>query len=278
MRNLDQHNVTDAVVTRFGETPDSRVREIVISLVRHLHAFARDVELTEEEWQRGIEFLTATGHACDDRRQEFILLSDVLGVSMLTIAMGNERPAGCTESTVLGPFYVDDAPEYALGADIANGAPGEPCEVTGSVRALDGTPIPGALLNVWQADAEGLYDVQRQGLDAARARGALRTDANGKFRFRTVLPRSYPVPTDGPVGELLNATKRHAWRPAHLHFMIEARGYDTLITHVFRSDDPYLDSDAVFAVRESLIADWARRSDGVWTLEYDFILNPSGRA
>jgi hydroxyquinol 1,2-dioxygenase len=277
MRNLDQHNVTEAVVTRFGETPDPRVREIVISLVRHLHAFVRDVELTEEEWQRGIEFLTATGHACDDRRQEFILLSDVLGVSMLTIALGNERPAGCTESTVLGPFYVDDAPEYALGADIANGAPGEPCEVTGSVRALDGTPIAGALLNVWQADAEGLYDVQRQGLDAARARGALRTDANGKFRFRTVLPRSYPVPTDGPVGELLNATKRHAWRPAHLHFMIEARGYDTLITHVFRGDDPYLESDAVFAVRESLIADWARRSDGVWTLEYDFILNPSGR-
>ncbi len=254
------------------------MREIVISLVRHLHAFVRDVELTEEEWQRGIEFLTATGHACDDRRQEFILLSDVLGVSMLTIAMGNERPAGCTESTVLGPFYVDDAPEYALGADIANGAPGEQCEVTGSVRALDGTPIAGALLNVWQADAEGLYDVQRRGLDAAQARGALRTDANGKFRFRTVLPCSYPVPTDGPVGELLNATKRHAWRPAHLHFIIEARGYDTLITHVFRSDDPYLESDAVFAVRESLIADWARRSDGVWTLEYDFILNPSGRA
>jgi hydroxyquinol 1,2-dioxygenase len=278
MRNLDQHNVTDAVVTRFGDTPDPRVREIVISLVRHLHAFARDVELTEEEWQRGIEFLTATGHACDDRRQEFILLSDVLGVSMLTIAMGNERPAGCTESTVLGPFYVDDAPEYALGTDIANGAPGEPCEVTGSVLALDGTPIPGALLNVWQADADGLYDVQRRGLDAARARGALRTDANGKFRFRTVLPCSYPVPTDGPVGELLNATKRHAWRPAHLHFMIEARSYDTLITHVFRSDDPYLESDAVFAVRESLIADWARRSDGVWTLEYDFTLNPSGRA
>lgn len=276
MRNLNQHTITEAVLARHENTADPRLKRIMTSLVGHLHAFAREVELTEDEWFKGIEFLTRCGHITDDRRQEFILLSDVLGLSMLTVAQNNDKPAGCTEATVFGPFHVEGAPQYELGADIANGARGRPCLVRGTVRGIGGEPVPGARLDVWQSDEEGLYDVQHADVGHAQARGILTADGEGRYHFRSILAVPYSIPDDGPVGDLLKATGRHPWRPAHLHFMIEAPGYQTLITHVFRNDDPYLDSDAVFGVRQSLIADWKEQSDGTWLVEYDFVLNPAG--
>jgi hydroxyquinol 1,2-dioxygenase len=272
MRNLTQDNITQAVIARFAETPDPRLKEIVTSLVQHLHAFARDVKLTEDEWFQGIQFLTRTGHISDDKRQEFILLSDVLGLSMLTVAMNNEKPAGATESTVFGPFFVEGAPVYQPGDDIANGAVGIPCKVRGRIRDLDGKPVPNAHIEVWQADAEGMYDVQREGA-GHQARGSLVAGPEGEYHFQSILAEAYPIPDDGPVGDLLKASRRHPWRPAHLHFMIEAPGYQTLITHVFRNGDQYLDSDAVFGVRQSLIADWVKQPDGTYLVEYDFVLN-----
>ena len=274
MRNLTQDNITQAVIARLADTPDPRLKEIMTSLVQHLHAFARDVKLTEAEWFQGIDFLTRVGHITDDKRQEFILLSDTLGLSMLTVAMNNEKPAGCTESTVFGPFYVAGAPDYALGDDVANGAAGVPCEVRGQVRGLDGEPVAGAEMHVWQADAEGKYDVQRPG-GQHQARGVLHTDGEGRYHFRSILAEAYPIPDDGPVGDMLKATARHPWRPAHLHFMIQAPGYETLITHVFRAGDRYLDSDAVFGVRQSLVADWVEQPGGGWQVAYDFVLNPA---
>lgn len=275
MRNLTQDNITQAVIARMADTPDARLKEIMTSLVQHLHAFAREVRLTEDEWFQGIQFLTRCGHITDDKRQEFILLSDVLGLSMLTVAMNNDKPAGCTEATVFGPFYVEGAPEFALGDDVANGAPGVPCLVRGHVRGAGGERVPGAEIHVWQADAEGKYDVQRGEGDVHRARGVLRAGPEGEYRFRSILAEAYPIPDDGPVGDLLKATKRHPWRPAHLHFMIKAPGYETLITHVFRNGDAYLDSDAVFGVRQSLVADWVQQPDGTYLVEYDFVLNPA---
>ena len=274
MRNLDQNTITDAVLARHAQACDPRFREILTSLVTHLHAFAREVRLTEAEWFQGIEFLTRCGHITDDKRQEFILLSDVLGLSMLTVAMNNDKPAGCTEATVFGPFHVEGAPHYPLGADIANGARGIPCVVRGTVRDIDGRPVPGARLDVWQSDEDGLYDVQHAGLAQAQARGILEADGDGRYHFRSILAVPYATPHDGPVGDLLKAAGRHPWRPAHLHFKIDAEGYETLITHVFRSDDDYLDSDAVFGVRQSLIADWKEQADGSYLVEYDFVLNP----
>ena len=274
MRNLDQYNITQAVLARMAQTPDPRLKQIMTSLVQHLHAFAREVKLTEAEWMQGIEFLTATGHMCDGQRQEFILLSDTLGLSMLTVALNNDKPAGCTESTVFGPFHVEGAPHYAHGEDVANGAPGVPCVVRGSVRGLGGEAIADAEIDVWQADAGGNYDVQREGLDQGQGRGVLHSGPDGRFHFRSVVAESYPIPDDGPVGDMLKATGRHPWRPAHLHFMIKAPGYQTLVTHVFRNGDRYLDSDAVFGVRQSLVADWLEQPDGSFTLDFDFVLNP----
>jgi hydroxyquinol 1,2-dioxygenase len=274
MRNLTQDNITQAVIARLADTPDPRLKEVMTSLVQHLHAFAREVKLTEGEWMKGIEFLTRVGHVTDAKRQEFILLSDTLGLSMLTVAMNNDKPAGCTEATVFGPFYVEGAPTFDLGEDVAQGAPGIPCEVRGTVRGLEGEPVPGAEVHVWQADAEGKYDVQRTELDAHQARGVLHANGKGEYHFRSILAEAYPIPDDGPVGDMLKATKRHPWRPAHLHFMIKAPGYETLITHVFRNGDQYLDSDAVFGVRQSLVADWVRQADGKYLVEYDFVLQP----
>ncbi|MBN3789121.1 intradiol ring-cleavage dioxygenase [Burkholderia sp. Ac-20353] len=289
MRNLNEDTITQAVIASLGGCRDDRLRTIMTSLVQHLHSFARDTKLTEAEWQTAIGFLTAVGHITDDKRQEFILLSDVLGLSTLVIAQNHAKPAGCTEATVFGPFYVEGSPVYDQFDDISNGACGEPCFVSGHVRALDGTPVENALLEVWQADQDGHYDVQLPAGDgdpvAHRARGRLRTDADGRFAFRSILAESYPIPHDGPVGVLLDALGRHPWRPAHLHFMIQAAGYERLITHVFRDGDRYLDSDAVFGVRSTLIADWARHAPGTapdgthvdvpyYTLDFDFILNP----
>lgn len=273
MRNLTQDNITQAVIARLADTPDARLKEIMISLVQHLHGFAREVRLTEAEWEQGIAFLTATGQQCSGQRQEFILLSDVLGLSMLTVAMNHDKPPACTEATVFGPFHVDGAPHYEHGGDVANGASGEPCEVRGSVRGMAGEPVAHASIEVWQADAEGLYDVQRPGLGKHQARGVLHADAEGRFHFRTITAEAYPIPTDGPVGDLLRATARHPWRPAHLHFRIRAEGYETLVTHVFRAGDAYLDSDAVFGVRQSLVAEWVEQPEGGRLLEFDFVLN-----
>lgn len=277
MRNIDQHSITAAVVDSFDGCDSPRLKQLMTSLVTHLHDFAREVKLTEAEWAQGIAFLTATGQKCDDKRQEFILLSDVLGLSMLTVAMNNDKPAGCTEATVFGPFFVEGAPHYAHGDDVANGAAGEPCEVRGTVRGLRGEPIADAVIDVWQADAGGHYDVQHAGLDHAQGRGVLRSGPDVGFHFRTIVAEAYPIPTDGPVGVLLEATGRHPWRPAHLHFKIEAAGYEPLITHVFRDGDTWLDSDAVFGVRQSLVAEWAAQADGTHRLDFGFVLNPARR-
>jgi hydroxyquinol 1,2-dioxygenase len=284
MRNLNENDITEAVLARLAQTPNPRLKQVLTGLVQHLHAFAREVQLTEAEWLEGIRFLTEVGHKCDDKRQEFILLSDTLGLSMLVTALNNRKPPGCTEATVFGPFFVEGAPHYEHGADVANGAPGEPCYVSARVLGLDGMPIAGAKVDVWQADAEGFYDVQRPELTSPQARGVLTSGPDGRFEFRTIVAEAYPIPTDGPVGKMLQATERHPWRPAHLHFMIQADGYEKLITHVFRNGDRYLDSDAVFGVRSSLVADWIRHEPGLapdgseqsrpfYTLEFDFVLN-----
>ncbi len=274
MRNIDAHNITDAVVARLGHGKDARTNEIVASLVRHLHAFVREVKLTGAEWEQGIAYLTDTGHMCSGERQEFILLSDVLGVSMLTVAMNQGDAKGATEATVFGPFHVDDAPRCDDGADIARGAPGEPLFGEVEVVDLQGRPVAGAEVDVWQADKEGLYDVQRPELGAERrARGVFRSDAQGRVRFRSIVPTAYPIPTDGPVGRLLNAAQASPWRPAHVHFRIRAAGFETLVTHLFRDPDPYLDSDAVFGVRSSLVARFENKTDG-HHLHYRFVLAP----
>ena len=263
MRNLNEHNITQAVVEQLANTPDPRLKRIMTSLIEHLHAFARDVELTEEEWLKGIQFLTATGHKCDDVRQEFILLSDTLGLSQLVVAQSHSRPAGTTEQTVFGPFHVPGAPQLSRGADIANGAKGEPCYVSARVVA-NGRPVADATVNVWQADAEGFYDVQdpRWTPGDMKLRAIFQTDPDGRLNFWTVMPQAYPIPTDGPVGGMLAATKRHAMRPAHIHFMIAKTGHDALITHVFVDGDKWLDSDAVFAVRSSCLGNYVRCQPG----------------
>jgi hydroxyquinol 1,2-dioxygenase len=251
------------------------------SLVRHLHAFVREVELTEEEWLAGIQFLTATGQKCDEKRQEFILLSDTLGVSMLVDALNHRKPAGATESTVLGPFYVNGAPELPNGANLANDFPGDPTLFSGRVLTTEGKPIPGAQIDMWQADAEGFYDVQRPNSNEMRLRGKFRTNAQGKFWFWTVRPTEYPVPTDGPVGRMLLKMGRHPYRPAHIHTIVSAPGYEPVTTHVFVEGDRYLDSDAVFGVKDSLVVEFVRHEPGAapdgtnmdrsyFTLHYDF--------
>jgi hydroxyquinol 1,2-dioxygenase len=275
--------VTAEVLASFDTTPDARLRALMHSLVRHLHSFAREVRLTEPEWETAIEFLTRAGHITDDRRQEFILLSDVLGLSMLTVAMNEPDAPGATESTVFGPFFVDDAPEIAQGGDIAQGATGTACHVTGRVRSVTGEPIAGARIDVWEADDDGFYDVQYPD-DRTAGRAWLNSDDDGGYRFWSVLPAPYPIPDDGPVGDLLTATGRGPMRPAHLHFMVTAPGFRRLITHIFLAEDPYLDSDAVFGVKDSLIVDVVHHSDpppagapteGPWTsITFDLVLAP----
>lgn len=251
-RDFDEHSITDAVVERFAATPDARLRQILTSLVRHAHDFVRDVELSQDEWLAAITFLTRTGHMCDDKRQEFILLSDTLGISMLVDAINHRQPEGATETTVLGPFYVQNPPVMADGADISAGLSGTPLHVSGTVTSPDGTPLAGATVDVWQSDDDGFYDVQKPG-DDPQLRARFIADAKGRFSLWTLVPKFYPIPDDGPVGEMLEATKRHPFRPAHIHFMIAQPGYDTLVTHLFVDGDPYLDSDAVFGVKQSLV-------------------------
>jgi protocatechuate 3,4-dioxygenase beta subunit len=242
------------VSASFANTPDARLKTLLIALVEHLHAFVKEVELTEEEWDAAVNFLTRTGRKCDAARQEFVLLSDVLGASMLVETINHRTGGVATESTVLGPFHMVESPPRALGDNIALDGKGEPCLVTGQVIGADGVPVAGATVDVWQANAEGYYDVQQPGLQPERnLRGLFTADANGRFHFRTIVPRYYPIPDDGPVGELLAATGRHPNRPAHVHFIVTAPGYRPVTTHLFVDDSPYLDSDAVFGVKDSLV-------------------------
>jgi hydroxyquinol 1,2-dioxygenase len=283
-----EEELVELVTASFRNTEDPRLKQLVQALTRHLHAFLRDVRLTEEEWQRAIAFLTETGHRTDDRRQEFILLSDVLGASMQTIAINNEAYGDATEATVFGPFFVAGSPGIEAGGDIAGGAAGEPCWVQGTVTGTDGKPVPGALIEVWEADADGFYDVQYSD-DRTAARGHLLSDEQGGYRFWALTPTPYPIPHDGPVGQLLAATGRSPMRASHLHFMVSAAGKRTLVTHIFVRGDEFLDRDAVFGVKESLVMDFEQEAAGTaapdgrdlggrsWSrVRFDIVLAPAG--
>jgi hydroxyquinol 1,2-dioxygenase len=274
--------LTDQVVASFHKANSDRYREVMTSLVRHLHAFAREVRLTQAEWDTAIDFLTRVGHITDDRRQEFILLSDVLGLSMLTVTINEPTEREATESTVFGPFFVADAPEIELGGDLARGHKGVPCYVSGQVRSTDGGPLPGARVDAWESDEDGFYDVQYGG-NQSSGRGWLAAGPNGEYSFWSVRPSPYPIPHDGPVGELLTAAGRGPMRPAHLHFKVTATGHRPLITHVFAAGDPYLTDDAVFGVKDSLVAEFVEHEggtapdgsprDGRWTeVGFDLVL------
>lgn len=259
---FSEQRSAEVVSASFSDTPDPRLRQVMTSLVRHLHSFAKEVGLTQSELDTTIDFLTRTGQKCDDVRQEFVLLSDVLGLSMLVDSLDNQVPSSATESTVLGPFHMVDSPPRELGSTIALAPGGEPTLVTGQVLSVAGEELAGALVDVWQADENGFYDVQNpDAVPERNLRGLFTCDDHGRFHFRTIVPAAYPIPDDGPVGELLTATKRHPYRPAHIHFIVGATGHRPLTTHVFVADSPYLDSDAVFGVKESLIIDFPKVHD-----------------
>ena len=285
MKNLTEENLTESVLERISDCQSPRLKFVMRSLITHLHAFAREVRLSPEEWRLGIEFLTAAGHITDDKRQEFILLSDTLGLSALVDLIENrDRPENTTESSLLGPFYRAGAPELPAGASIANGADGEPIMMRGVVRSIDGPPIAGALLDVWQTAPNGLYDVQEKNPDPMNMRGRFRTDRDGRYQFRSAMPVSYSVPADGPVGKMLRALGRHSYRPAHVHFIVSAPGHETLTTALYLQGDKYLESDAVFGSRSSLAVS-VRPCDVVskdgtavgGEIDFDFVLNAAGR-
>jgi hydroxyquinol 1,2-dioxygenase len=281
-------DLLDRVIRSFDDCRDPRLKQLMTALVRHLHAFVREVRLTEEEWTQAIEFLTATGHITDDKRQEFILLSDVLGLSMQTIAINNEAYGNATEATVFGPFFVANSPEIPIGGDISGGAPGEPCWVEGTVTDSEGHPLAGARIEVWEADDDGLYDVQYDD-DRVAARAHLFSDADGRYSFWAITPTPYPIPHDGPVGRMLAAVGRSPMRASHLHFMVTTEGRRTLVTHIFVRGDELLGSDTVFGVKDSLVKDFQREApgtptpdgravDGTWShVTFDIVLAPSGR-
>jgi hydroxyquinol 1,2-dioxygenase len=282
--------LVDKVVASFETAQDPRLRQLTQALTRHLHAFLREVRLTEAEWASAIDFLTAAGHITDDKRQEFILLSDVLGASMQTIAINNEAYANATEATVLGPFFVEGSPEVPLGGDISFGAAGRPCWVEGTVTDTDGKPVPGARMEVWEADEDGFYDVQYDD-DRTAARGHLFSDESGGYRFWAITPTPYPIPHDGPVGALLAAVGRSPMRASHLHFDVRAEDRRTLITHIFVRGDELLERDAVFGVKDSLIHDFVEHPPGTpapdgrdlggrsWSsVRFDIVLAPADTA
>lgn len=278
--------MTRNVLESMAQTPDQRLKEVMSSFIRHMHAFIREVDLTEEEWMSGIQFLTRTGQICDDKRQEFILLSDALGVTMLVDAINHRLLGVATESTIFGPFYREGAEELPMGATISKDGRGVPVVVTGRVLATDGTPIPHALLDIWETDENGLYEQQDPEQPDMNLRGKFRTDSAGRYCFVGIKPVSYPIPDDGPVGQLLRALGRHPFRPAHIHLLISADGFVPLTTHLFVKGDKYLDSDAVFGTKDSLVVDFVRHASvqeaaqyGIvapfYTVEYTFVLQPS---
>jgi hydroxyquinol 1,2-dioxygenase len=280
---VTEQNLTDIVTERWKDIAEPRLREIMASLIRHLHGFVREIEPTEQEWMTAIDWLTRTGKLCTDKRQEFILSSDVLGVSMLVDCINHRFATAATPTTVTGPFHIDDSPKLAKGADMARGAPGVPCFVAGFVRDLDGKPIDGAILDIWQTDGEGLYEAQR---DVAEPwmRGIYETGPDGSFLIRTVAPIGYSIPMDGTVGELMNRTNVSHMRPAHIHFLVEAPGHHRLITHLFQRGCQYIESDAVYGVKEKLIVDFHKMPAGskapsgeiidtpFYLINYDFAL------
>ncbi|MEV0184219.1 dioxygenase [Streptomyces sp. NPDC050625] len=263
-QTLVEETLLNNVLRSFERAEDPRLKQIMQSLVSHAHQFVRDVRLTETEWQKAIEFLTAVGHITDDRRQEFILLSDVLGVSSQTINVNNAAIPGATEATVFGPFFVDGSPEIELGGDMSGGANGEPCWVEGTIKDLDGNPVPAARIEVWEADEDGLYDVQ-YGDDRVACRAHLYTDENGEYHFWGLTPTPYPIPHDGPVGKMLEATGRSPMRASHLHFMVTAPGLRTLVTHIFVDGDDLLKHDTVFGVKQSLVKLFEMQAPGTAT-------------
>jgi hydroxyquinol 1,2-dioxygenase len=270
----DAGELTDRVAASFDASDDPRFRELMQALVRHLHAYAREIGLSEDEWFTAIDFLTRAGQISSDRRQELVLLSDVLGLSMLTVGMNQGAGTDATEPTVFGPFFVEDAPRIEEGGDLAQGAKGDPCFVRGRVVDTSGEPVAGARVDVWEADGDGLYDVQRPELEGPQGRGHLVSGLDGRFSFRAVKPVAYPIPDDGPAGELLAAAGRGPMRPAHMHFMITADGYRRLITHVFDASDEHLDRDAVFGVKQSLMAEFERDESGRYALDFEFVIQP----
>ncbi|MGO4114147.1 intradiol ring-cleavage dioxygenase [Rhizobium ruizarguesonis] len=279
-----EENSVEVVTSRNAQARDERLKRVMEVVTRKLHEAVKELEPTQDEWMEAIFFLTRTGQTCNEWRQEFILLSDVLGVSMLVDAINNRKPSGASESTVLGPFHVADAPELPMGANICLDQKGEDMVIGGRILDTDGRPISNAVIDVWQANDEGFYDVQQKGIQPDfNLRGVFRTGADGRYWFRAVKPKYYPIPDDGPVGKLLGALGRHPYRPAHLHYIIKADGFEALTTHIFDPDDPYIHSDAVFGVKESLLAKFQPVEDPVraselefadkfWQVEHDFVL------
>jgi hydroxyquinol 1,2-dioxygenase len=287
MQLVTEENITDLAAQRWATAHDPRTAELMAALVRHLHAFAREVRLTEAEWMAGIQWLTRTGQISNDKREEFILSSDVLGLSMLVVQMNHDFDERATPATVLGPFHIEGSPELGYGADMSQGLPGTPLVLHGAVRDLDGTPIPGAVLDVWQADNEGLYESQHADVDEARLRAKYTTGEDGRYCVRTVAPLGYTIPMDGPVGELISRTDISHFRPAHVHFLLNVPGYEPLITHLFEAGADYLDNDVVFGVKEQLVVQYEKREpgetpsgatiEGAWyEARYDFVLQPQG--
>jgi catechol 1,2-dioxygenase len=281
---FDETRSADLVVAAMAGAEDARLRQVMESVVRHLHAVVKEVEPTQEEWMAAIQFLTETGHMCTEWRQEFILFSDTFGVSMLVDAINNRKPSGATESTVLGPFHVDASPLKQMGDIIDLEGKGEPLLVSGRVIDEAGRPIEGAMLDVWQSNSEGFYDVQQKGIQPdMNLRGRFVTGADGRYWFRSAKPQYYPIPHDGPVGALLRNLGRHPYRPAHIHFIVSAPGHQAVATHLFVKGDPYLDTDVVFGVKDSLICEFTQRNDpkaaaGIglrnpfWSVEHEFRL------
>lgn len=276
MSYFTEETSEQAVIDSFGPEMEPRLREVMQSAVKHLHGFVKEVEPTMDEWFQAIMYLTATGQMCDDKRQEWILTSDTLGVSMLVDAINHRRPDGATENTVLGPFHVGGAPALEMGANICQDGKGAPCAVSGRITDEAGNPIAGARVDVWQTNDDGFYDVQQPGEQPdMNMRGLFTTAADGSYHYKTVKPLPYSIPTDGPVGKMLGAMGRHGMRPAHIHYIVEAEGYETLVTHIFVKGDEYLESDSVFGVKDSLIVDFAADGDG-WTADFDIKLKKIG--
>lgn len=271
MQAIDETTLTATVLEQLAQCADPRLKQISAALVRHLHDFIREVELRPQEWLAAVQFLTRTGQTCNEQRQEFILLSDLLGASMLVDAIANRKPAGATASSVLGPFYAEGAPDRAMGSDLAT-MPGERVHVAGKVLDLQGKPVAGATLDVWQTAPNGLYHMQDQEQQEHHLCGKLRSDAAGAYAFTTLQPVSYPIPTDGPAGQFLQATGRHPYRPAHIHFIVSAPGYRPLVTQLFTAGDKYLESDAVFGVKPELVVDYVRQAGGGAKVHFDFVL------
>jgi hydroxyquinol 1,2-dioxygenase len=283
MAYATEENLTELATKQWAACHSPRLRQIMQSLVKHLHGFARDVDLTQEEWLMAVDWLAKTGKLCSDKRHEFILLSDVLGLSMLVDAMNHRFPEGATPSTVIGPFHIDGSPEMAMGANVAEGLAGETTFLVGTVRDMNGKPVEGAKLDIWQADAEGLYESQL-GAEEPTLRAIFHTGADGKYAIRTIAPPGYSIPMDGTVGDLLRQTDISHFRPAHIHFLIAAPGYETLVTHLFKKGARYIDSDVVFGVKDKLIVEFEKHAAGktptgeislepFLVVNYDFILS-----